>query len=100
MLSDSFQMEVANRKIFNDLSDFAAFSKTRQKGSKKTHDRFDEVPNGPSTIVYCSGTMAGSWLNGSSFEKVRFIDRFVVQDGKIADMKVWSDMGEFRPRAS
>ena len=98
MLDPSFQMEVAGRKIFNDLKSFAAFSKTRQQGSKKTHERFDEVPDGSDTIVYCMGTMAGAWLDGSLFDRVRFVDRFIVRDGRISDMKVWSDMGEFRPK--
>ena len=98
MLGSGFEMEVAGRKIFNDLKSFAAFSKTRQQGSKKTHERFDEVPDGDATIVYCMGTMAGAWLDGSLFDQVRFVDRFVVRDSQIVDMKVWSDMGEFRPK--
>jgi len=100
MLADGFVMTVAGNKKFKSLREFAAFSKTRQQGSVKTHERFDEVPDGDAVIVYCMGSMAGAWLDGSLFDNVRFIDRFVVRDGLIADMMVWSDMGEFRPKSA
>jgi hypothetical protein len=42
--------------------------------------------------------MAGEWNDGTPYATVRYIDRFDVQNGKIVDMNVWSDMAEFRPK--
>ena len=39
---------------------------------------------------------AGEWPDGTAFEGIRFIDRFVVVDGKITDQRVWNDLGEAR----
>jgi hypothetical protein len=44
--------------------------------------------------VYCFGTLHGELLDGSPYEGVRFIDRFTVRDGRLADQMVWNDMAE------
>jgi len=45
-------------------------------------------------VVYCFGTLYGEWPDGRPFEGIRFIDRFVARAGKLADQKVWNDLGE------
>jgi limonene-1,2-epoxide hydrolase len=40
------------------------------------------------------GTLYGEWPDGRAFEGIRFIDRFVVRGGRLADQKVWNDLGE------
>ena len=47
-------------------------------------------------VVYCFGTLSGEWLDGTPFAGIRFIDRFTLRDGLLADQTVWNDMGEFR----
>jgi hypothetical protein len=34
------------------------------------------------------------WADGSSFEGIRFIDRFELVTGKIQRQDVWNDLGE------
>ena len=36
----------------------------------------------------------GELLDGSPYSGIRFIDRFTVRDGKLADQNVWNDMAE------
>ena len=97
LLAPGFRMTVSGGHVFTSPAQFAAFSKGRHKGAKKTTDRYDAMPGDDCTVVYAIGSMAGTWNDGSSFEGVRYIDRFEVALGKIADMRVWSDMAEFRP---
>jgi hypothetical protein len=38
--------------------------------------------------------MARSTESGEKYSGIRFIDRFTVRDGKLADQMVWNDMAE------
>jgi len=60
---------------------------------KKVFERFDEIETADGVVVYNFGTLRGEWPDGEPFEGVRYIDRFLVRDGKIADQKVWNDLG-------
>jgi hypothetical protein len=44
--------------------------------------------------VYCHGTLQGQWPDGSAFEGIRFIDRFLVQAGRLVRQDVWNDLAE------
>jgi ketosteroid isomerase-like protein len=97
-LAPSFTMTVSGNHRFRTLAEFAAFNASRNGPVHKHIDGLEacEAPAGLS--VYASGTMSGHWLDGSAFQGVRFCDRFVLRDGLIVEMQVWSDMAEFRPR--
>ncbi len=97
-LAPSFTMTVSGNHRFRTLAEFAAFSAARNGPVRKQIDGLEacEAPVGLS--VYASGTMSGHWLDGSAFQGVRFCDRFVLRDGLIAEMQVWSDLADFRPR--
>lgn len=96
-LGNGFRMTVTGGHVFASPAEFAAFSKGRHKGARKTTDRYDEIPGEESTVVYAIGSMAGTWNDDTTFGGVRYIDRFELAHDKIVDMKVWSDMAEFRP---
>ena len=76
-----------------------ASSAGRFRGVTKTFERFD-VTSGTGDdgtgqdIVYVLGTLQGQALDGSPFEGVRFIDRFVLEDGLIVSQMVWNDLAE------
>ena len=97
LTSNEFQMVVSGGHQFDSLRSFVGYSSTRQKAVAKHTDRFDALAVEDGVVVYCFGTMSGTWLDDSSYADVRYIDRFLVRDGRIVDMKVWSDMAEFRP---
>ena len=47
-------------------------------------------------MVFCHGTLLGTWLNGQTFEGIRFNDRMVVQNGLTTPQDVWNDLAEHR----
>ena len=98
VMAPNFKMTVTGGSVFSHPRDFAAQSKARQKSAIKTTDRYDEIPTANGAIVYSIGSMAGEWNNGKKYQDVRYIDRFEIVNGKIADMNVYSDMAEFRPK--
>jgi hypothetical protein len=72
----------------------AAFNAKRYKWVKKKMERTDVVPGERETVVYNLGTLYGEWPDGTPFEGNRYVDRFVVRDGKIVQMDVWNDSAE------
>ena len=44
--------------------------------------------------VVVTGTLHGENLAGVPFQGVRFIDRYIVRDGRIALQQVWNDLAE------
>jgi ketosteroid isomerase-like protein len=70
------------------------FNAKRYRWVKKKMDRFDVCPGDGETVVYSVGTLYGEWKDGSPFEGNRYVDRFVVRNGKITRMDVWNDSAE------
>jgi hypothetical protein len=73
----------------------AAFNARRYKWVRKKMERSDVVEGARETIVYNIGTLYGEWPDGTAFEGNRYVDRFVVRDGKIVQMDVWNDSAEW-----
>lgn len=97
LLAPRFQLTVSGGHEFEKLEQFAAFSKGRNGPTVKHRERYEGFESGGTAVVYSLGYMSGTWLDGSTFKQVRYIDRFELQDGLIKQMDVWSDMAEFRP---
>ncbi|GEM_PF-124873 len=70
------------------------FNQTRYKWVKKSIDRWDVTFEGNEVIVSSLGTLYGEWLDGTPFKGNRYIDRFILVDGKITKMDVWNDSAE------
>jgi hypothetical protein len=97
-LADGFRMTFPGGAIFSTLEELVAWAKPRYRRVGKTYERFDLAPDESGIVVYCFGTLEGEWPDGKGFAGVRFIDRFLVRDGKIADQMVWNDLGERQHR--
>jgi len=93
-LADGFFMIFPGDKRFTTLEQLIDWSRDRYNWVKKRYDRFDEVSADDGQVVYCYGTLYGEWLDGSTFQDIRFIDRFTIRDGKLVDQRVWNDMAE------
>jgi hypothetical protein len=81
---------------FRRPGELVALARERYRFVRTSCARFDEVAAGDATVVYCYGTLAGEWLDGSAFAGVRFIDRFTVEGGRLLDQQVWNDLAEHR----
>ena len=93
-LADDVLIVFPGGRTFESLTDQVASSVGRFRSVKKTLDQLDVVSDGAEATVYVYGTLAGQALNGSSFDGVRFIDRFVLNDGQIVSQMVWNDLAE------
>ena len=79
---------------FGHPRETAGFNARRYKWVKKKMERTDVSAGSGETIVYNIGTLYGEWPDGTPFEGNRYVDRFVVRGGKIAQMDVWNDSAE------
>lgn len=93
-LADDFAMLFPGGARFTRLEDPVAHGAGRYRWVRKRIERVDEAPAEGGTVVYCFGTLYGEWPDGGAFEGIRFIDRFAVRAGRLADQKVWNDLGE------
>ena len=93
-LADDVSIVFPGGRTFGSLTDQVTSSAGRFRSVKKTLDQLDVVSDGAETTVYVYGTLAGQALDGSSFDGVRFIDRFALNDGQIVSQMVWNDLAE------
>ncbi|WP_435140338.1 tautomerase family protein [Pseudopelagicola sp. nBUS_19] len=97
LLANNFEMTFPGGVVMHRLEELIVWAQPRYKFVTKTYDGFDAMQsNGDAAVVFARGTLQGEYLDGSSFESVRFIDRFEMINGKIVKQEVWNDMAEIR----
>ena len=93
-IAEPLKLTFTGGRKFSHPRESTAFNAKRYKWVKKAMERSDVVPGRDETIVYNIGTLYGEWPDGTPFEGNRYVDRFVVRDGKIVQMDVWNDSAE------
>ncbi|MGC3988139.1 MAG: nuclear transport factor 2 family protein [Chthoniobacteraceae bacterium] len=98
-LGEGVRIVAPGGRVVGSVAEIVANSARRYRAVGKRFDRFDVVPgvDGRST-VYCIGTLQGTWLDGTAFDGIRFIDRFEIAGGRILRQEVWNDAAEHRAR--
>lgn len=95
-IGEGFAMTFPGGVRMTSLEELVAFAHPRYRFVKKTYERFDSLPGGDLSLVYCFGTLSGEWPDGKAFQGIRFIDRFEIVKGKIIRQDVWNDIAETR----
>ena len=98
--AEGFTMKFPGNAEFKSIDELLQWASQRYSSVAKKIVRFDECITQVSSVVYCHGTLYGTWLDGTAFEGVRFIDRFELQDNLIVEQLVWNDLAEVRANAS
>ncbi|MBC7804267.1 MAG: nuclear transport factor 2 family protein [Candidatus Parcubacteria bacterium] len=78
--------------VFTDCTELPKRASAIYQWVKKVFERIDEFTAADGVVVYNYGTLRGQWVDGEAFDGVRYIDRFLIRGGKIADQKVWNDL--------
>ena len=100
MLGAGFSMVFPGTGPMSTLDQLIAWAKPRYRFVTKTYDGFDAMLGDADTaIVYCFGTLAGEWPDGTAFSDIRFIDRFELAAGQIIRQDVWNDIAETKANA-
>ena len=95
-VSPDLRIRFTGAREMRDPSECSAFNASRYKWVKKRFEQTDVVcgDNADETIVYNIGTLYGEWPDGQPFAGNRYVDRYVVRQGKIVQMDVWNDSAE------
>ena len=93
-MTDDVRITFTGGRKMSHPRETAGFNAGRYKWVKKKMERSDVAPGIGETIVYNIGTLYGEWPDGTPFEGNRYVDRFVVRNGKIVQMDVWNDSAE------
>lgn len=98
-LGPGFEMVFPGGVQMTTPEELLEWSRPRYREVRKSYDAWEAFPSedGARAIVWCRGTLAGLWPDGTPFEGIRFVDRFEIEDGRIVRQDVWNDMGEARP---
>jgi hypothetical protein len=83
---------------FDALDGFVAFGRGRYLEVRKVEREFDACESAAGIVVYAHGVMNGRWLDGSAFAGLRYVDRFVIVDGRVLELQILNELGELRPR--
>ena len=81
-------------RVYHHPAGPAGFNAMRYAWVKKDMRQFDVAQGAEGTVVYSTGYLYGAWPDGTAFEGNRYVDRFVVENGKIVKMDVWNDSAE------
>jgi hypothetical protein len=95
-VSPELRIRFTGAREMRDPSECSAFNAGRYRWVKKRIAQTDVVAGATadSGTVYSVGTLYGEWPDGTPFEGNRYVDRYVVQAGKIVEMEVWNDSAE------
>ena len=95
-MAQDVQITFTGGRRFTDPAGTTAFNAVRYRWVKKKIERTDVVAGATEdeTIVYNTGTLYGEWPDGESFSGNRYVDRFVLRQGRIVRMDVWNDSAE------
>ena len=94
MLATDFAMVFPGGRKMTRLEDLVAWAASRYRRVKKRIEQTETTSNEATKTVYVIGTLYGEWPDGSEFDGIRFIDRFVLSDGVIVQQDVWNDLAE------
>lgn len=96
MMAPGARITIPGGREFSTLEAFAAATVGRCAELRKQADAFEACEAAGGLAVYVRGTLSGAFTDGSPFAAVRWCDRFLVAQGRIAALESWSDLAELR----
>lgn len=95
-LAPGFELVFTGGRRFSGPAESAAFNAKRYAWVKKHFLRTDAAldPETGDVHVYNTGYLYGEWHDGTAFETNRYLDKFIVRDGKLVRTDVWNDSAE------
>lgn len=96
-VASGLRIRFTGGRLMTDPAECAAFNASRYRWVKKRIESTETVAGGSdaATVVYSIGTLFGEWPDGVAFEGNRYVDRYLVSHGLIAQMEVWNDSAEW-----
>ncbi|MEV0394408.1 MULTISPECIES: nuclear transport factor 2 family protein [Polymorphospora] len=84
-------------RVFGSLTEMAAAATGRYRWVRKHRDRYLVGTEGDRICVTSLGTLYGEGNDGEPFDRIRYADVFLLQDGLITEQHVYNDLAVERP---
>lgn len=94
VVPDGLELVFPGNRRFSDLRSVVANSSGRYQRIGKRITGRDAWGSDGHLRVLITGTLHGTWHDGTAFEDIRFVDWFELHGGLIARQHVWNDTGE------
>lgn len=96
-VAHDMEIRFTGNRLMHDPAECSAFNAARYRWVKKRIEKTEVVASSApeETVVYSLGSLYGEWPDGTPFEGNRYIDRYVIKNGRIAQMDVWNDSAEW-----
>jgi ketosteroid isomerase-like protein len=98
LCASRYALLVPGGKRCSSLAEFVEFGRGRYLELHKVEREFDACESAAGIVVYAHGVMNGRWLDGSAFAGLRYVDRFLIVDGRVLELQILNELGEHRPR--
>lgn len=96
-LGADFVMTFPGSGELTSLSQLVEWSKGRYQFVTKTLSSTNVAYEMDKVVVFVNGTLSGEWPDGTTFDGVRFIDRFEISDDRLLRQDVWNDLATAQP---
>lgn len=97
-LADNFVMVFPDTNEMSTIQELIRWAGKRYRFVRKKIQCIEAFQQDDLKVVYIQGTLSGEWPDKTTFEGIRFIDRFEIRDSKIARQDVWNDIAEVRAK--
>ena len=94
MMAPDARITFPGGAVYSSQAEMVQGSRGRYQWIKKTFDQADGLEDDEGFVVYVIGRLSGVNRHGVPFVNIRFIDRFVIQEGLIIRQDVWNDLAE------
>lgn len=91
-LGPDFVMTFPGSGEMTSLGQVVEWSRGRYRFVSKTLASVNVAYELDKTLVFVDGTLSGEWPDGTTFEGIRFIDRFEIRDDRLTRQDVWNDL--------
>ncbi|MNL34386.1 hypothetical protein D3C87_1563570 [compost metagenome] len=97
-LAPAYELVFPGPASFTNVGAIFEWFAKRYSVARYSYGAMDAIELPHRVIVYATGSVDGTLLDGTRFEGVRYIDRFDIVNDKITRKEVWSDMADFLRR--
>lgn len=94
LMAPDARLTFPGNRVFSTQAEMVEASRDRYQWVKKNFDQVDIFTENTTFVIYVIGTLHGINRYGVAFTEIRYVDRFVIRDGLIAQQDVWNDLAE------
>lgn len=97
VLTEDCTFRMPGGQVFDSPEDMAAWARPRTRSFDYSLLGMETAPGDTGPVVYMRGSMSGIWPDGTPFDDVSMVTRFVFMGARIRTIQVWHDLAEKRP---